>query len=116
MTSQRDATETSTTIRAGEPLMTLINVFTVEPARQQELVDLLVDATETRMRDLPGFISANLHRSADGKQVVNYAQWASREAFEAIGKDPEAAVHMKKAAEIAKFNPIVCEVVYVDHA
>jgi heme-degrading monooxygenase HmoA len=115
MITQRDATATSTTIRAGERLMTLINVFTVEPARQQELVDLLIDATENRMRDLPGFISANIHQSVDGTQVVNYAQWSSRDAFEAIGKDPEAAIHMKKAAEIATFNPIVCEVVHVDH-
>ena len=110
------ASDPTTTIRVGEPVMTLINVFTVEPARQQELVDLLVEATERRMRHLPGFISANIHRGADGKQVVNYAQWRTRESFEAARRDPEAGVHMKKAAGMAQFNPIVCEVVHVDHA
>ncbi len=113
--SQRTTAETVTMIRAGAPVMTLINVFTVEPARQQELVDLLVDATETTMRHKRGFISANIHRSADGTQVVNYAQWRTQEDFAAMRDDPEASAHMKKAAAIAQFNPITCEVVYVDH-
>jgi hypothetical protein len=50
-------------------------VFTVAPARQQELVQLLVKATEEVMQHQPGFISANIHASADGERVVNYAQW-----------------------------------------
>jgi heme-degrading monooxygenase HmoA len=105
----------TTTISAGAPLMTLVNVFTVDPEKQQELVDMLVKATQERMRDLPGFVSANIHRSLDGKQVVNYAQWRTKEDFEAARKDPEAGEHMKKAAAMAQFNPIVCEVVFVDH-
>jgi hypothetical protein len=36
------------TIEKGRDLLTLINVFTVEPTRQQELVDVLVEATEQR--------------------------------------------------------------------
>jgi quinol monooxygenase YgiN len=105
-----------TVIRAGAPLMTLINVFTVEPSKQQELVKLLVDATKQRMRELPGFVSANIHRSLDGTHVVNYAQWRTKEDFEAARKDPEAGKHMAKAAAMATFEPIVCEVSSVDHA
>jgi heme-degrading monooxygenase HmoA len=93
--------------------MTLINVFTIDPARQQALVDLLVEATEVRMRHLPGFVSANIHRSHDGTRVVNYAQWRTREDFEAALHDPEAGTHMKKAAGMAQFDPIVCEVASV---
>jgi heme-degrading monooxygenase HmoA len=40
------------------------------------------------MKHAPGFVSANIHRSLDGKKVVNYAQWESKEAFEAMGKIP----------------------------
>lgn len=104
------------TIRAGAPVITLINVFTVEPARQRELLDVLVDATERRMRHLPGFVSANMHRSDDGRHVVNYAQWRTREDYDAALRDPEAGVHMRQAAGLAQFNPILCEVADVHHA
>lgn len=63
------------TIEKGPSILTLINVFTVAPERQQELVTLLIDATHQTMKHLPGFVSANIHRSLDGKKVVNYAQW-----------------------------------------
>ena len=98
-------------------VVTLINVFTVAPEDQQRLLDLLVEATESVMRGLPGFVSANLHRSLDGTKVTNYAQWRSREDFEAMLEDPEAAAHMREAAEIVeKFEPHLYEVSFVDEA
>lgn len=106
---------TETTIRADDDVMTLVNVFTVTPGRQQELVDVLVDATELVMADRPGFISANIHLSDDGTRVVNYAQWRSREEFSAMQADPRARAHMRRAAEIARYDPIVCEVAYSHH-
>ena len=99
------------TIDTGRKLMTLVNVFTVSPDKQGELADLLVRATDETMRHLPGFISATIHRSVDGTKVINYAQWRSQADFEALKKNPEAGVHMKAAAELASFEPIVCEVV-----
>lgn len=36
--------------RMNNPPITLINVFTVDPAKQDELVDLLARATETSVR------------------------------------------------------------------
>ncbi len=51
-----------TRIAKGAKCVTLINVFTVEPAKQQRLVEILVEATESTMRSLPGFISANIHK------------------------------------------------------
>ena len=98
------------TINKDSDLLTLVNVFTVEPAKQDELVKLLTEATEQTMKHLPGFVSANIHRSLDGKRVVNYAQWESRDAFEAMQKDPHAAPHMRAAAALASFDPILCEV------
>lgn len=97
-------------IQTGGEILTLINVFSVSPERQQELVTLLIDATEHTMKALPGFISANIHRSLDGKKVVNYAQWASKSAFEAMLQDPGAKPHMQAAAALATFEPILCEV------
>src|SRR5207245_2340925 len=79
-----------TTIEPDTTLATLINVFTVEPARQRELVDFLVEITENVMRHVPGFVSANIHASLDGTRVVNYAQWESQGHFESMMADPAA--------------------------
>ena len=98
------------TIEKGNRVLTLINVFTVEPEKQEALIALLIEATEQTMKHMPGFVSANIHRSLDGKKVVNYAQWESMAAFEAMRKNPEAIPHMQAAAALAQFEPILCEV------
>jgi quinol monooxygenase YgiN len=64
-------------------VVTLVNVFTVEPGNQQKVVDMLVKATETTMKKIPGFVSASIHKNLDGVRVVNYAQWRSAQDFEA---------------------------------
>jgi quinol monooxygenase YgiN len=102
-------------ITETDDVVTLINVFNVAPKDQQRLVDVLVDATQAVMRHQQGFISANIHRSLDGTRVTNYAQWQSREAFEAMLGDPEAAEHMGEAARIAeRFEPHLYEVSFVE--
>jgi quinol monooxygenase YgiN len=109
-------TTNASTIRAGGEIVTLINIFSVAPDQQQELANLLIEATEHTMRHLPGFISANIHTSLDGRHVVNYAQWRSRDAFEAMLRNPDARPHIARAAALASFDPILCEVAHVDHA
>jgi quinol monooxygenase YgiN len=95
-------------------VVTLINVFTVEPQHQQKLVDLLTEATEKVMRHLPGFVSANIHKSFDGTRVANYAQWKSREHFEAMLKSPETLPHIGAVMQLAKFDAHLYEVSFVD--
>ena len=92
----------STRIAVGAPVDTLINVFVVAPERQRELVDLLTRVTEETMRRVPGFVSANIHASADGTRVVNYAQWESVAAFQAMLADPAAQEHMRQATAICE--------------
>ena len=99
------------TISKDNKVMTLINVFTVEPENQQKLVDLLIEATEKTMKNISGFVSASIHKSADGVRVTNYAQWRSREDFAAMLKNPEATAHMKPITEIATFDAHTYEVV-----
>ena len=105
-----------TTITTANDVVTLINVFTVEPQQQQRLVDLLVTATETVIGKQPGFVSANIHKSLDGRRVANYTQFRSQEALEAMLAKPEAAVHMREAAKIGSFDAHLYEVVFIDHA
>jgi hypothetical protein len=65
------------------------------------LIDLLIEATEQTMRHLPSFISANIHRR-------------SREDFDAMVRNQEALPHMKRSAELATFEPILCDVSYTE--
>ncbi len=97
MTNKKTAT-----IDAANAVVTLINVYEVEPERQAELAQLLADATEKVMRRLPGFISVSIHCSFDGTRVVNYAQWTSKEDFDRLFKDPQAQSQIKRFAAVAK--------------
>ena len=102
-------------ISQDQDVVTLINVFTVEPEDQHSLVDLLVEATEATMSDQPGYVSANIHRSLDGTKVTNYAQWRSRDDFEAMLGRADARVHMAEAAKLASsFEPQLYEVAFAD--
>ncbi|MEO8403995.1 MAG: antibiotic biosynthesis monooxygenase [Chitinophagaceae bacterium] len=94
---------------------TLINVFTVDPEKHQELFDVLKEATEKVMSKLPGYVSANLHSSHDKKTLTNYAQWVGVHDFENMMNNKEAQEHMKKAAEIAiDFKPVTYDSIWSD--
>ncbi len=90
---------------------TLINVFTVDPKDQQQLVDLLTTATERTIKHLPGFVSASIHKSTDGTRVVNYAQWRSPGDLETMLKNPDAQEHIRPIMGIAQADPHLYDVV-----
>ena len=92
-------------------MICLINVFTVDPADQQRLLDLLARATDEFVSRAPGFISATLHRSLDGSKVTMYAQWHSIEEYEAMRRDPGPLPFLEEALTIAKFEPGMYEIV-----
>jgi quinol monooxygenase YgiN len=85
----------------------LINTFTVEPDRADDLLAILSRSTEETMRHMPGFVSANLHVSRDKRHIANYAQWRGQSDIEAMMANPDAGGHMREAAAIASsFEPI----------
>ncbi|HTD00367.1 MAG TPA: antibiotic biosynthesis monooxygenase family protein [Bradyrhizobium sp.] len=92
-------------------MITLINVFTVDPSNQQRLIDLLTRATDEFVSRAPGFISSALHRSLDGTKVTMVAQWNSAEDYEAMRRDPGPLPHLKEALTIATFEPGMYEIV-----
>lgn len=106
----------ATEIRVGDQVVTLVNIFDVEPSKQQELVDLLNEGTEKVARTRPGFVSVNILASLDGTRVLNYAQWASQDALKAIQTDPEMGAYAQKTAALAKAAPAVYRVAAVHHA
>lgn len=76
------------TIDQSQSRVTLITVHECAPENQSALVDLLLEAARSIYAGAPGFVSATIHRSFDGTCVTNYAQYESREAFEALTKNP----------------------------
>jgi hypothetical protein len=117
MTDIRDEERsgTATTIDPGNAIATMINVFTVDPTKQRELVDRLIIATET-IRLHQGFISVNLHASHDGTKVVNYVQWSTLEDFQRMLADPLAIDEMTACAALAeRFEPHTYQVEVIRH-
>ena len=102
-----------TTITKDAKLVTLINVFTVEPASQQRLVDLLAKVTETSVRHAPGFVSSSLHRSLDGTKVTMYGQWRTMEDYEAMRRDPTPLPYLREVLSFSRLEPGAYEVVGV---
>jgi heme-degrading monooxygenase HmoA len=102
-----------TSISEGAPVVTLINVFTVAPERQQQLVELLERATREVIRHQPGFVSANLHVGREGDRVANYAQWASEEDYRRMLADPGCREHLTAAAALAEVAPALYTVASV---
>jgi heme-degrading monooxygenase HmoA len=104
-----------TTISAQDDVITLINVFTVEPENQDKLIAVLAEATEKVIRFQPGFVSANFHKSLDGRHVANYAQWRTVEDLQAMLASAESAEHLRQASELATdVQPVTYRVAVVE--
>lgn len=90
--------------------ITVINTYVVAPERAEALLQLLVRATDETLRYVPGFVSANFHLNLDRTQVVNYAQWRSKEALAAARDYPGVAERIREAGQVAdSFNPVQYE-------
>ncbi|HLU28749.1 MAG TPA: antibiotic biosynthesis monooxygenase [Glycomyces sp.] len=91
---------------ADQPVM-FINVLEVDPARQRELAELIVEGAETTIRHRPGFAGLTVFTSLDGTGVVSCAQWRSVDDVKATRADPAAAAHAARIAAIAQAAPAV---------
>ena len=72
------------TAKAG---VTQITVIECEPGKQAEALSLMHDRAQFMARQ-PGFISVSLHRSLDGRRIVNYIQWQSRDLLQQAHQAP----------------------------
>jgi quinol monooxygenase YgiN len=99
------------TIKANASVVTQINVFTVKPERQHDLIELLKSAAES-VSTVPGWLSASLHRSLDGTRVVNYAQCRDMEAWEAVMTKLRAEGFLERNKSLGEAHPGLYEVVF----
>lgn len=98
------------TIAKKNDVLTVIIIFSVEPERQQELVDTIIEFVET-VKHQPGFISASIHKSFDGVRVMNYAQWQSQSDYRTFVHNSEVQAVGKKLSEFQMLDSHVFEVV-----
>jgi hypothetical protein len=98
-------------IEISQGVVTHINVFTTSPDKQQQLVDSLIE-TVNAAKTVPGWLSASIHRSFDGRQVVNYVQFASHKAAQAVLRHIAATGHLRKNLAFGSVAPGQYEVAY----
>ena len=75
-------------IRSDNQPITQITIVDTEPDEQAQALALMADRARF-MAGQPGFVSISLHRSLDGRRIVNYVQWSSREELQAAHKSPQ---------------------------
>jgi quinol monooxygenase YgiN len=102
-----------TTVTEGRYPLTVINIFTVTPDKQADVVRMLSEMTENTVRHHAGFISTSIHTSLDGTKVTNYAQWESKEHLEAMLGNTDAQQQMRELTMIATSQPHIYEVARV---
>lgn len=98
------------TIAKQNDVITVIFSLAVEPERQQELIDLIIDALETTTKHQPGFVSASLHKSLDGVRVMNYAQWRTQTEYETFAQSPQDQVIGAKLSQFQLLDSHIYEV------
>jgi len=91
-----------TTISAESGIVTVIYVFTCAEQHQPQLIAAIERATTEVFMRRPGFIAGSIHASRDRTRVVNYAQWASADHFDALAGDPEAQDHQAQIMAVAE--------------
>jgi hypothetical protein len=98
-------------IKANSRIITQINVFTVPDGGQQALIDLLTESA-TFASNIPGWLSASLHRSRDGTRVVNYAQSESPDAAKLIIDRLRAGGFLERNKALGEAHPGLYDVVF----
>jgi len=75
-------------IQTDHRTVTQITVIEAEPEKQREALSLMAERARFMARQ-PGFVSISLHRSLDGRRIVNYVQWQNRELLQSAHKAPD---------------------------
>ena len=103
-------------IRTENQPVTQITIVEPEPGKQEEALKLMQDRARFMARQ-PGFVSISLHRSLDGRRIVNYIQWESRELLQRAHHSPEFRKEWRHFDEMTEdIDPHLFEVAQVMEA
>lgn len=99
-------------IRVEDGYFTLFNIFHTHGPEGQ---DVLFDQWRSLPPAItqPGLIAGNFHRSFDGRSVVNYGQWESKDAYDAFMADRGTKGRLGAASTaFSRLDNLNCEVVH----
>jgi len=100
-------------IRTDNQSVTQITVIEPEPGKQAEALSLMTERARFMARQ-PGFISISLHRSLDGRRIVNYIQWQSRDLLHSAHQSPEFRKEWRQFDQLTdEIHPHLYEVTHV---
>jgi heme-degrading monooxygenase HmoA len=100
-------------IQTDNQPVTQITIIEPEPGKQAEALALMTERANFMARQ-PGFISISLHRSLDGRRIVNYVQWKNRDLLQSAHKSPEFRKEWSHFGEVADdIDPHLYEVAHV---
>jgi len=84
--------------------VTLINVLKLKSGKQDALIALLKENTETVIRTLDGWKSTRLIAAEDGAAVFIYSEWESPAAVDAMRCDPRMMAYFPKIGALASLE------------
>ena len=101
-------------IQSDNRFVTQITIVEPEPGKQDRALSLMKERARFMARQ-PGFVSITLHRSLDGKRIVNYIQWQSRELLEAAHRSPEFRKEWREFDQLTEeIDPHLYEVAHIE--
>src|ERR1700745_1014742 len=96
----------------SDEFVILINLLKVKSGKQDALIALLKQNTDTVIRTLPGWKTTRLIASKDGAGVVIYSEWESPAAVEAMRSDPRMKAYLPEIAELASLDSMMGSAVF----
>ena len=102
-----------TQIRADNQPVTQITIVDSEPDKQAEALSVMTERARFMARQ-PGFISISLHRSLDGRRIVNYVQWQNCDLLRSAHQSPDFRKEWSHFAQVTdEIDPNLYEVTEV---
>jgi heme-degrading monooxygenase HmoA len=103
-------------IRENSNAVTQITCIESEPGKQAEALAVMVERAEFMARQ-PGFVSITLHRSLDGRHIVNMIQWKSRDLLHAAHQSPQFRKEWSRFDHLTSdIEPLLYEVAHIKGA
>jgi quinol monooxygenase YgiN len=96
----------------SDECIVLINLLKVKPGKQDALIALLKQNTDTVIRTLHGCKTTRLIAAKDGAGVVIYSEWETPAAVEAMRSDPRMKAYFPKISELASLDSSVGSAVF----
>lgn len=100
-------------IQTADQPVTQITIVEAEPGKQDEALAVMKERARF-MASQPGCVSISLHRSLDGRRIVNYVQWTDRQRLQSAHQAPEFRKAWNRFDELTEdIEPELYEVAHV---